>query len=72
MFLQSITLGLGAWLVLGNELSAGSMIAASVLLGRALAPVEAVLAQWPLIERTRDAITALKHINLYPCGIQRP
>lgn len=51
LFLQSAMLGLGAYLVLGNELTPGAMIAGSILLGRALAPVEMALNQWPLVQR---------------------
>lgn len=46
MILQSAVLGLGAYLVIRGELSAGSIIAASVASGRALAPVDMVIAQW--------------------------
>ncbi len=55
LVLQSAMLGLGAYLVLQNELSPGAMIAGSILLGRALAPVEAMLSQWPLVQRSRAA-----------------
>lgn len=59
LFLQSAMLALGAWLVLRNEMTAGAMIAGSILLGRALAPVEMTVGQWGLIERARTAWTNL-------------
>jgi len=51
LFLQSAMLGMGAYLVLRNEMTPGAMIAGSILLGRALAPVEMALNQWPLVQR---------------------
>ncbi len=51
LFLQSAMLGLGAYLVLQNEVTAGAMIASSILLGRALAPIELAIGQWPLVQR---------------------
>lgn len=50
-FLQSAMLGLGAFLVLRGELTPGGMIAGSILLGRALAPVEMIIGQWPNVQR---------------------
>lgn len=44
--LQSLILGLGAYLVIKNEMTAGMMIAGSILLGRALAPVEQLIGVW--------------------------
>ncbi|PIE10824.1 MAG: type I secretion system permease/ATPase [Rhodobacterales bacterium] len=52
--LQSAMLGLGAYLVLREELTAGAMIAGSILLGRALSPVELLVNQWPVVERGKE------------------
>lgn len=46
MMLQSMVLGLGAYLVIQNELSAGAIIAASITVSRALAPIESAIAHW--------------------------
>jgi PrtD family type I secretion system ABC transporter len=54
LFLQSAMLGLGAYLVLINELTPGAMIAGSILLGRALAPVELLVGQWAMFQRGRE------------------
>ncbi|WP_439649767.1 type I secretion system permease/ATPase [Gymnodinialimonas ulvae] len=49
MFLQSAILGLAALLVLRGELRAGAMIAGSILMGRALAPIDLAIGQWSMI-----------------------
>jgi ATP-binding cassette subfamily C protein len=62
LFLQSAMLGLGAWLVLQGELTAGAMIASSILMGRALAPVEMVVGQWPVAQRANEAWHRLSNL----------
>ncbi|MFK7865121.1 MAG: type I secretion system permease/ATPase [Pseudohongiellaceae bacterium] len=51
LFLQSAMLGMGAWLVLLNEMTPGAMIAGTILLGRALAPIDLALNQWSTVQR---------------------
>ena len=59
LFLQSAMLGLAAWLVLRGDLSAGAMIASSILMGRALQPIEQAVGQWSTVTRARQARTRL-------------
>lgn len=54
LFLQSAMLGLGALLVLEGWATAGVMIASSILLGRALAPIETIVGQWAVLQRARE------------------
>jgi ATP-binding cassette subfamily C protein len=61
-FLQSAMLGLGAYCVLLGEMSAGAMIAGSILLGRALAPVEQAIGGWPLVLRARTGWSSLQKL----------
>ena len=55
LLLQSALLGLGGYLALQQEISAGMIVAASIIAGRALAPVDQVIGQWRSIVRARDA-----------------
>lgn len=62
LLLQSTILAVGAYLVLQNQLTAGAMIAASILLGRALAPIELGIGQWPMVQRARVSWKSLKEL----------
>ncbi|MBX9409670.1 type I secretion system permease/ATPase [Pseudomonas baetica] len=46
MLIQSLILGLGAYLAVNHEISPGLVIAGSVLLGRALAPIDLIIGSW--------------------------
>jgi len=58
--MQSLILALGAFLLLRNEASGGIIIAGSILLGRALAPVESTIGQWRGFVAARLAYDRLK------------
>jgi len=55
LFLQSVILGLGAYLVIMQEASAGVIIASSILTSRALAPVDLVISNWKGFVGAREA-----------------
>ena len=60
--MQSLSLGYGALLVLEGQMSPGSMIAASILVSRALAPVEMLVGNWKQIITGRVAYARLKEL----------
>jgi PrtD family type I secretion system ABC transporter len=59
LFLQSAILGFGAYLAIQHEISGGAIFAASLLLGRTLSPVEAVIGAWRGTLAARDAFGRL-------------
>lgn len=73
LLLQSLLLALGAWLVLQNELTAGAMIAASILLGRALSPTEVLLSRWAQVQQALMSWSNLgAHLNTRPARTLAP
>jgi ATP-binding cassette subfamily C protein len=59
LLLQSAMLGLGAYLVIRQEMTAGAMIAASTIMSRGLAPIELAIANWRGFVGARDSIRRL-------------
>lgn len=76
MLLQSALLTAGAWLVIGQEISAGMIVASSIIAGRALAPVDQVIGQWRAVGRAREAhrrcIAAFDEVVPEPARIRLP
>jgi PrtD family type I secretion system ABC transporter len=62
LLLQSVILGLGAYLVIRQEMTAGAMVAASIMMGRALAPIETAIANWRAFIAARQSITRLSEV----------
>ncbi|WP_443089522.1 type I secretion system permease/ATPase [Xenorhabdus sp. Sc-CR9] len=53
MALQSLILGLGGWLAIGGNITPGMMIAGSILMGRALSPIEQLIQAWKSLSAAR-------------------
>jgi ATP-binding cassette subfamily C protein len=68
--LQSLVLGVGAYLVIQEEATAGIIIASSVLSSRALAPIDQILAYWKSFGQARESWAYLsRHLTQ---AVQRP
>ena len=61
---QSLILAVGAYLVVENEISSGMMIGGSVLLGRALAPIDIVIGSWKGFISARGQYSRLNEMLL--------
>jgi len=59
LLLQVAVLGVGAYYVIAHEITGGAMIAASIIMGRALAPVEQLIAAWRSFIGARTAYRRL-------------
>ena len=62
MTLQSALLGLGAYLTLQGQMSAGAIIACSIAASRALAPIEIAITHWKAFVAARQAIKRLDQV----------
>jgi len=60
--MQSVILGLGAYLVIERSVTAGTIFAASLLLGRALQPIEQIVGAWRGIVAVRGALSRLHEL----------
>lgn len=60
--LQSLALGLGAWLAIGNKISGGAVFAASFMAGRALQPIEQLLSSWRSIVQAKSAYEKINEL----------
>ena len=62
IMMQSLALGLGAYLAINREISPGMMIAGSILLGRALAPVDQLVGAWKSFQAATQQFERLEEL----------
>ncbi len=72
LLLQSFSLGLAAWLAVEGQLSPGAIIAASVLLTRAVAPIELLVGAWPSLVAARAGWKTLTDLFEGTADVDRP
>ena len=63
---QSLVLALAAWLALRNEVTVGALMAASILLARALMPLDGIIAGWRGFQSAREAWARLDALLARP------
>ncbi|QTL05182.1 type I secretion system permease/ATPase [Aquabacter sp. L1I39] len=72
MFMQSLVLGLGAYLAINREITPGMMIAASIVVGRSIQPIEMAIGNWKGIVAMRSAYRRVQEmLRLSPPQSQR-
>jgi ATP-binding cassette, subfamily C, bacterial EexD len=62
LIMQSLMLGLGAYLALRKDISGGAVLAGSILLGRALAPVDLLIGNWRNVLQARESFGRLNKV----------
>jgi len=62
LVVQIAMLGVGAWLVIQGELTGGGMIGASIILGRAMAPIEQSISAWRGFTGARNAYRSIRDL----------
>lgn len=72
LLLQSLSLGLAAWLAVRGDISIGAIIAASVLLSRTVAPVELFVGAWPQLVQGLASWDKLKTLFVETAAVDRP
>jgi ATP-binding cassette subfamily C protein len=72
MILQSAILGMGAYLTIKGDLSAGAIIASSVASSRALAPIDLAIGNWKQVVGARAAFARLKETVVALATTQEP
>lgn len=72
LVLQSLSLGLGAYLAVKSEISPGAIIATSVLLSRTVAPIELLVGAWPSLTQAVSSWKTLTDLFADTAGVERP
>ncbi|KKC34159.1 type I secretion system permease/ATPase [Devosia psychrophila] len=72
MLLQSTLLGLGAYLTIKGQMSAGSIIAVSVASSRALAPIDLAIGNWKGVVGARQAFKRLRETMVALGNMSKP
>ncbi|MCH9807667.1 MAG: type I secretion system permease/ATPase [Alphaproteobacteria bacterium] len=62
LLMQSLMLAIGAWLAVNGEITAGAIVAGTIIFGRALAPVEQAISHWRPFIKARESFNRLSDL----------